>query len=136
MRGIRERLRHQPPGPARANREGGPEKTDKAIDFLTDKLAESDRKGCELIDEWTARGESKGTHFCCQESDARGRQASRGLTPRKPPNFWHPHQVRSANGQEPGFALLTSEPGQVRNLKTLGYSVSDLPGTVLARWRI
>ncbi|MFI5458036.1 MAG: AAA family ATPase [Isosphaerales bacterium] len=40
-----------------------PEKALKAMTFLENKLADGDRPGCELIDEWKALGESKATLF-------------------------------------------------------------------------
>ena len=49
------------PEPAKPGRP--PEKLDKAIAFLTEKLTEGDRKQCELIDEWEATGGAKGTVF-------------------------------------------------------------------------
>ena len=52
--------------PARPEpRKGGrpPEKTDKAITFLTQKLSTGDEKGCDLINEWIAGGGAKGTIF-------------------------------------------------------------------------
>jgi hypothetical protein len=53
-----------PPAP-RQTHPGGrpPEKLDKAIAFLETELAKGDRKGCELVNEWEALGESKGTIF-------------------------------------------------------------------------
>ena len=38
-----------------------PTKIAEAIEFLQNKLAHEDRKGCELIDEWEGRGQAKGT---------------------------------------------------------------------------
>jgi hypothetical protein len=53
-----------PPKAAEPNPGGRPpKKLPKAIGFLNQKLAKEDRKGCELVDEWEALGESKGTLF-------------------------------------------------------------------------
>jgi hypothetical protein len=53
-----------PPSAPEAPKGGRPpEKLDKAIAFLTEKLSEGDRKQCELVSEWEALGESKGTVF-------------------------------------------------------------------------
>ncbi|MDB5349204.1 MAG: putative ATPase [Planctomycetota bacterium] len=53
-----------PPAEREANRGGRPpEKLDKAIAFLTEKLTGGDRKWCELVTEWEALNEAKGTLF-------------------------------------------------------------------------
>ncbi len=64
-----------------------PEKLDRAIAFLEAKLAAGDRKGCELISEWEASGESKGTLF-----NARTKLADKGrlvIDDSRKPQIWH-----------------------------------------------
>ena len=64
-----------------------PEKTDKAIGFLMEKLAAGDQKGCELIDEWMASGESKTPIF-----DARRAMQADGrlvVDDSRKPQIWH-----------------------------------------------
>jgi hypothetical protein len=52
-----------PEEPIPAPRGRAREKLGKAMVFLTEKLTEGDRKQCELISEWEAQGENKGTMF-------------------------------------------------------------------------
>jgi hypothetical protein len=53
-----------PPSDTAPSRGGRPpEKSNKAVEFLKDELSERDRKQCELVDEWVALGEAKGTLF-------------------------------------------------------------------------
>lgn len=52
-----------PTAPEAAKPGRPPEKTDKAIAFLTEKLTERDRKQCDLVNEWEATGGAKGTVF-------------------------------------------------------------------------
>ena len=53
-----------PPSESETSKGGRPpEKLDKAVAFLVEKLTESDRKQCDLVKEWEAVGESKGTLF-------------------------------------------------------------------------
>jgi hypothetical protein len=40
-----------------------PEKLDKAIAFIVEKLGNGERKQCDLVNEWEANGESSGTFF-------------------------------------------------------------------------
>ncbi|MFI5459775.1 MAG: AAA family ATPase [Isosphaerales bacterium] len=81
-----------------------PEKLDKALAFLEEKLANGDRKAVELINEWEALGEAKGTIFNARKSmQAEGRLVVDDF---KKPQIWHlvrtPSQEPS-QGQEPGF---------------------------------
>ena len=90
-----------PPAAAQTNRGGRPpEKLDKAIAFLETELSKGDRKGCELIGEWEALRESKGTLFNAKrklESDGRI-----VVDDSKKPQIWHLVKV-SSQGQEPSF---------------------------------
>jgi hypothetical protein len=76
--------------PARPNPSKGgrpPEKLDKAIDFLTERLTQGDRKGCELIAEWESLDESKGTIF-----NAKRKLEADGLLvvdDSRKPQIWH-----------------------------------------------
>jgi hypothetical protein len=45
-----------------------PEKCDKAIEFLTEKLSQGDQRAKDLISEWVAKGESKGTIFNAKDA--------------------------------------------------------------------
>jgi hypothetical protein len=90
-----------PPADVAPNRGGRPpEKLDKAIAFLLERLEEQDEKQCELIDQWEAAGESKGTMF----NAMRAMQADGRLViddSRKPKMC---HLVKNPpQGQEPGF---------------------------------
>jgi len=89
-----------PPARPEPNRGGRPpEKTDKAIAFLTEKLSERDRKGCELIDEWIAFGESKGTIF-----GAKSRMESDGrlvVDDSAKPQIWHLNKPGSETVNNP-----------------------------------
>jgi hypothetical protein len=58
----------EPPVKAKSASPGRPpEKTKKAISFLEEKLAQGDRKCCELVDEWLAMGESKSPFFSAKD---------------------------------------------------------------------
>lgn len=75
----------RPDGSSRGGRP--PEKLDKAIAFLVDHLSARDRKGVELITEWEAAGENKGTLF-----NARTRLMNEGrivIDDSKKPQIWH-----------------------------------------------
>ncbi len=64
-----------------------PEKCDKAITFLLEKLAKGDCKAVDLINEWTASGESKGTLFNAQSvMETDGRLV---VDDSKRPHIWH-----------------------------------------------
>lgn len=64
-----------PPSEPLADKGGRPpEKLGKAVAFLTEKLTERDRKYVELIKEWEASGEAKGTIFnACRAMEDDGR---------------------------------------------------------------
>ncbi|MFO0957429.1 MAG: AAA family ATPase [Isosphaeraceae bacterium] len=54
----------EPPKPSSGSKGGRPpQKLEKAIAFLVEKLSAGDRKGVELIDGWVAMNEAKGTLF-------------------------------------------------------------------------
>jgi hypothetical protein len=64
-----------------------PVKLDEAIAFLEAKLAAGDCKGCELIGEWTAKGEPKTNIF-----DAKKRMEEEGrlvVDDSRKPQIWH-----------------------------------------------
>jgi hypothetical protein len=90
-----------PPADAVPSRGGRPAKASPAaVAFLTEKLSGGDRKGVDLVDEWVAKGGSKGTVF-----NARDAMAADGrliVDDSVKPQVWH--LVRNpAEGQEPGF---------------------------------
>src|SRR5262249_37852045 len=94
-----------PPARPDPNRGGRPpEKLDKAVAFLTEKLADEDRKGCELIDEWEALGENKTTLFNARKSMVGdGRLV---VDDSRKPQIWHLVKAQSQatpQGQEPSF---------------------------------
>jgi hypothetical protein len=89
-----------PPSEPEASKGGRPpEKLDKAVAFLVEKLAGGDRKWCELIAEWEKLGESKGTIFNASKAmEGDGRLVIDGA---KKPKVCH--LVKNPeNGQEPG----------------------------------
>ena len=51
-----------------------PEKLEKAMAFISQRLANGDKATCDLVREWEAMGESKGTFF-----NARGKMVRDGL---------------------------------------------------------
>ena len=57
-----------PEEPARNLGGRPPEKTEKAIAFLIEKLSQGDRKWCELVDDWIALGESKSPIFSAKRA--------------------------------------------------------------------
>jgi hypothetical protein len=62
-----------------------PKETEKAVNFLIEKLSKGDRKQCELIDEWTTAGGAKGTVFNAMNAMvADGRMV---IDKTKPPNM-------------------------------------------------
>jgi len=77
-----------PPAPRDQNRGGRPPvKLDKAISFLEEKLAEGDCKAIDLINEWLALGEFKGTIFDAKKRlEAEGRLVVDAF---KKPQWWH-----------------------------------------------
>ncbi|MFI5454203.1 MAG: AAA family ATPase [Isosphaerales bacterium] len=76
-----------------------PEKTDKAIAFLIEKLSGGDQKGCELIGEWLARGESKSPIFEARRvMQADGRLV---IDDSKKPQIWHMVKSESRTVQNP-----------------------------------
>ena len=80
--------------PARVDPSKGgrpPVKIDKAMAFLAEKLTDRDRKGCELIDEWVALGENKGTLFNAKKSLEDDGRLVVDATVR--PQVWHIVQI-------------------------------------------
>ena len=75
-----------------------PEKLDEAIEYLESKLSNGDRKGCELIKEWEAEGEAKGTIFNARDAM---RDAGRLVVDdSKKPQIWRLVQAPSQESSE------------------------------------
>ena len=77
-----------PPAPRDPSKGGRPPTAvGKAVAFLLEKLADGDRKGCELIDEWESQGGAKGTLFNAKKSlEAEGRLV---VDTSVTPQLWH-----------------------------------------------
>ena len=76
-----------PTEPARNLGGRPPEKCDKAIAFLTEKLTGGDRKACDLVNEWLALGESKSPFFGAKKAmEEDGRLV---VDDSKKPQIWH-----------------------------------------------
>ena len=85
--------------PARNTGGRPPEKCDKAIVFLTEKLTQSDCKACDLINEWVAKGEAKGTIFNAKRAmEEDGRLV---VDDSKKPQIWHLIKPRSETAKNP-----------------------------------
>lgn len=77
-----------PPAPRDPTRGGRPpEKTEAARAFLEERLASEDRKACDLVKEWEARGESKSPLFRAKDNlEAAGRLT---VDASVKPQVWH-----------------------------------------------
>jgi hypothetical protein len=92
-----------PPADALPSKGGRPpEKLDKAIAFLVERLSEQDQKQCELITQWEATSESKGTMFNAMRAmHADGRLV---IDDSRKPKMCHLVKVKNPPpGQEPSF---------------------------------
>jgi hypothetical protein len=78
-----------PPVKVEAAARGGrpPEKIDKAIAFLVEKLTDGDEKACDLIREWESQGESKSTLF--RAKDQMVDDGKLVVDDSKKPQIWH-----------------------------------------------
>jgi hypothetical protein len=76
-----------PTVPARNPGGRPPEKCDKAIEFLTEKLSQGDQRAKDLINEWVAKGESKGTVF--NAKDVMVEDGRLVVDDSKKPQIWH-----------------------------------------------
>lgn len=77
-----------PARPDQSSRGGRPpEKLDRAIAFLAERLSTGDRKGCELISEWEATGEGKATVF--RARDAMVNLGRLAVDDSRKPQIWH-----------------------------------------------
>ncbi len=99
-----------PEEPARNHGGRPPEKTEKAIAFLTEKLSQSDRKANELINEWVALGQSKSPIFGAKR--AMEKDGLLVVDDSKKPQIWHLVRSRVGNGLERVFPTV-SELGTV-----------------------
>lgn len=94
---------HPPQEAAAGKSKGGrpPEKLDKAIRFLVERLSTGDRKMCELVNEWERSGESSGTLFNAGKAmEADGRLVA-DVSVR--PKIWHlvPAGSETVNNPDP-----------------------------------
>ena len=88
-----------PEEPARNPGGRPPEKCDKAIAFLTEKLTKGDCKACDLINEWIAGGGAKGTIFNAKRAmEEDGRLV---VDDSKKPQIWHLVNPRSETVKNP-----------------------------------
>ncbi len=76
-----------------------PEKLDKAIEFLTEKLAKGDCKARDLVNEWVAKKEAKGTIF--NAKNAMKEDGRLVVDDSKNPQIWHLIQPKSETVNNP-----------------------------------
>ncbi len=88
-----------PEEPARNPGGRPPEKLDKAIEFLIERLTQRDCKAIDLINEWVAKGESKGTIFNAKRAmEEDGRLV---VDDSKKPQIWHLIKTGSESVKNP-----------------------------------